>query len=71
MAEEEKGLSDGLDESSGDPRIVIAMNAVLSLLFAWTVVWGLDRFGVLELTWGTVAGGWLGLFVLTYLVVLR
>jgi hypothetical protein len=71
MAEEGKGLSDGVDESSGDPRVLLAMNAVLSLLFGWTVIWGLDLLGLLEHTWGAVAGVWLGLFALTYLVVLR
>lgn len=71
MSENGKGLSDGLDESSGDPRVVLAMNAVLSLWLGWTVVWGLDLLGVMEYGLTTVAGVALAVFALTYVVVLR
>ena len=71
MADEPKGLAEGLEESSGDPRVVLAMNAVLSLLFGWTVVWGLDRLEVLTASRGTIAAATLVVFVTTYLLVVR
>ncbi|SMO32011.1 hypothetical protein [Halorubrum cibi] len=71
MSEEQKGLSDGVEESRGDPRVLLAMNAVLSLWLGWTIVWGLDLLEVLEYGLGTVAGVSLGLFALTYVVVLQ
>ncbi|WP_066412645.1 hypothetical protein [Halorubrum aethiopicum] len=71
MSEERKGLSDGVEESRGDPRVLLAMNAVLSLWLGWTVVWGLDILEVLEYGMGTVAGVSLAIFALTYVVVLQ
>ncbi|WP_281195961.1 hypothetical protein [Halorubrum sp. F4] len=71
MSEERKGLSDGVDESRGDPRVVLAMNAVLSLWLGWTIVWGLDLLEVMEYGPTTVAGVALAIFALTYVVVLR
>ncbi|OYR53497.1 hypothetical protein [Halorubrum halodurans] len=71
MSEERKGLSDGVEESRGDPRVLLAMNAVLSLWLGWTVVWGLDLLEVLEYGLGTVAGVSLAIFALTYVVVLQ
>ncbi|GAA0518809.1 hypothetical protein SAMN04488066_1221 [Halorubrum aquaticum] len=71
MSEERKGLSDGLEESSGDPRVVLALNAVLSLWLGWTVVWGLDLLEVMEYGLTTVAGVALAIFALTYVVVLQ
>jgi hypothetical protein len=71
MSEEQKGLSDGVEESRGDPRVLLAMNAVLSLWLGWTVVWGLDLLEVLEYGLGTVAGVSLAIFALTYVVVLQ
>jgi hypothetical protein len=71
MSEEGKGLSEGVEESRGDPRVVLAMNAVLSLWLGWTVVWGLDLLGVMEYGLTTVAGVSLAIFALTYVVVLQ
>ena len=71
MADEPKGLSEGVEESSGDPRVVLAMNAVLSLLFGWTVVWGLDRLGVMTASRSSIAAATLVVFFVTYLLVLR
>lgn len=71
MSEEEKGLSDGISESRGDPRVLLALNAALSLGLGFTIVWGLDLLGVVAYAWRTVAGVALALFALTYLVVLR
>ncbi|WP_418281862.1 hypothetical protein [Halorubrum sp. DTA98] len=68
---EEKGIREGLDDSSGDPRLVLLLNAVLSTWFAWTVVWGADLLGLLEYSLTNVGTLALILFALTYVVVLR
>ena len=51
--------------------MLLALDLVLSLVFASAVVWGLDFIGVVEFTARNVAVGTVGLAVLTYLVVLR
>lgn len=66
-----EGIRSGVEESAGDPRVVLAMNAVLSSWFAWVVVWGLDFLGLVALTLQNVATLALILFALTYVVVLR
>ncbi|UTF54997.1 hypothetical protein [Natronosalvus rutilus] len=64
--------ADGFDEaassSRGDPRVLLAMNAVLSTLFAMTVVWGLAFAGILEFTLVNVATAIILLFTVTYAV---
>ncbi|WIV67980.1 hypothetical protein [Natrialbaceae archaeon AArc-T1-2] len=62
------GFSEGLESSRGDPRVVLALNALLSTAFAWTVVWGLDLLGVMTFSLVNVATGALLLFVVTYVV---
>lgn len=57
--------------SQGDPRVLFAMNAVLSGLFTSIVVFGLDFIGLLEFTWPTVALGTTVLMLLTWVVILR
>ena len=41
--------------SQGDPRVLFVMNLVLSSLFAYGVVWGLDLIGLVEITVWSVA----------------
>ena len=43
------------DMASGDPRVLFAMNAVLSGAFAAVVVWGLDYAGLVAFTVWNVA----------------
>ena len=57
--------------SQGDIRVLLALDLLLSLVFASAVVWGLDFIGVAQFTPRNVAVGTVGLAVLTYLVVLR
>jgi hypothetical protein len=57
--------------SEGDIRVLLALDLLLSLVFASVVVWGLDFIGVVEFTAVNVAIATLCLAVLTYLVVLR
>ncbi|OYR41153.1 hypothetical protein DJ82_01195 [Halorubrum sp. Ib24] len=71
MSEEEKGIREGIEESEGDPRLILLLNAVLSGGFAWTVLWGLDRAGMATLTAANVGLLALVIFAATYLVVMR
>ncbi|MFO8114116.1 MAG: hypothetical protein R6U01_01940 [Halorubrum sp.] len=71
MSEEPKGIREGVEESKGDPRLILLLNAVLSAWFAWTVVWGLDRLGVTALTAANVGALALIVFGVTYVAVLR
>jgi len=71
MSEEPKGIREGVEESKGDPRLILMLNAVLSAWFAWTVVWGLDRLGVTALTAVNVGALALVIFGVTYVAVLR
>lgn len=56
-------------KSSGDPRVLLAMNLVLSTLFAWVVVSGLAFVGTVAFSWGTVALLALVIAVVTYFVI--
>lgn len=42
------GAEDDPFESEGDPRVLFVLNVVLSLLFSYLVVWGLDFLGAVE-----------------------
>ncbi|WP_440763866.1 hypothetical protein [Natronorubrum sp. DTA7] len=65
---EPDGLTEGLESSEGDPRVLVAMNAVLSTLFAAMFVWGADLVGALEFGVATVAVVAVAVFVLTHVV---
>ncbi|WP_248895878.1 hypothetical protein [Haloplanus halobius] len=54
--------------SEGDPRVLFVMNAVLSSLFAATVVWGLSFLDVVAFSPWTVASLALLLMAITHLV---
>jgi hypothetical protein len=69
--EEGPGIREGVERSSGDPKVLLAMNAVLSAWFAWMVVWGLDLLGAATLSARNVATLALVLFGVTYVVALR
>jgi hypothetical protein len=62
------GFEAGASGSSGDPRVLIGMNVVLSTAFATLVVWGLSILGAAEFSLLNVATGAILLFALTYLV---
>ena len=65
------GVREGVERSSGDPKVLLAMNALLSGWFAWMVVWGLDLLGAATLTAVNVATLAVILFTVTYVAVLR
>ncbi|WP_144798439.1 hypothetical protein [Halorubrum depositum] len=71
MSEEPRGIREGVEDSKGDPRLILLMNAVLSAWFGWTVVWGLDRLGMAALNAPNVAALALVIFGVTYVAVLR
>lgn len=71
MSEESKGIREGVEESKGDPRLLLLLNAVLSVWFAWTAVWGLDFLDIAALTTTNVLTLALIVFALTYVTVLR
>lgn len=66
--EDPDGFSEGVASSQGDPRVVLAMNAVLSTLFAVTVIWGLSFLGIVEFGAINVATAAVVLFTMTYVV---
>jgi hypothetical protein len=65
---EREGFEAGLSSSQGDPRVLLAMNAVLSTLFGWTIVWGLSYLDALEFGLVNVATAAIVVFSVTYLV---
>ncbi|WP_418285446.1 hypothetical protein [Halorubrum sp. DTA46] len=71
MSEEPKGIRDGVEESKGDPRLLLILNAILSVWFAWTAMWGLDLLDIAVLTTTNVVTLALIIFALTYVAVLR
>ncbi|MEM4782047.1 MAG: hypothetical protein QXG03_10880 [Halalkalicoccus sp.] len=54
--------------SRGDPRVLFAMNLVLSAVFCYTVIWGLDFIGAVTFSWPLVAGATALLMVVTHVV---
>ncbi|MFC7213377.1 hypothetical protein ACFQO4_04680 [Saliphagus sp. GCM10025334] len=67
-AEEPEGFSEGVSSSRGDPRVLLAMNLVLSTLFAVSIIWGLSFIGIVEYTLINIATAAILLFAATYAV---
>lgn len=63
-----EGFGAGAERSKGDPRVVLALNAVLSTVFAFTIVWGLDFVGALEYNLLNVATVGILLFAVSYAI---
>jgi hypothetical protein len=62
------GFEAGASGTQGDPRVLVAMNVVLSTVFAATVVWGLSYLGAAEFTLVNVATGAVLLVAVSYVV---
>lgn len=62
------GFQEGLESSEGDPRVVAVLNAILSVAFAWLLVWGGSVVGFLEYGLTNVALVAAGLFVFTFVM---
>jgi len=56
---------------SGDPRVLLVMNVVLSAIFASVIIWGLAFIDVVTFTWTNVGLLTLVLVLITHLVVMR
>ncbi|MFB6069464.1 MAG: hypothetical protein ABEJ76_00460 [Halanaeroarchaeum sp.] len=55
----------------GDIRVLIAMNLILSAIYASVIVWGLDYLGMVAFTLENVAVGTAIVALITYILVLR
>lgn len=65
------GFEAGASGTRGDPCVLVAMNVVLSTVFAATVVWGLSYLGAAEFTLVNVATGAVLLVAVSYVVSTR
>ncbi|WP_290815683.1 hypothetical protein [Halovivax sp.] len=61
-------ISDGIESSTGDPRVLFALNAILSAAFAGIVLTLADLGGAVEFTWMRLLVLTLVIMALTYLV---
>ena len=57
-----------MPSSRGDPRVLFVMNLVLSTLFCYVVVRGLDFIDAVGFSWTLVAGTTAVLVIVTHLV---
>lgn len=55
-------------DSDGDPRVHLVINVVLSTVFVYTVLWGLDFLGATEFTVPRLVVGTLLLVLITHVV---
>lgn len=63
-----EGFQAGAEQSKGDPRVVIALNAVLSTMFAATIAWGMGFVGFIEYNLVNTATIAILLFTATYVL---
>ncbi|GAB7093415.1 hypothetical protein JCM30237_05670 [Halolamina litorea] len=66
-----EGFDAATEHSPGNPLVVHGLNAVLSTLFAATIVWGLDYVGSVAYTPINVATGAVLIFTAAYLMSVR
>jgi hypothetical protein len=71
FGDDRDGFSEATSRSEGDPRVVIALNAVLSTVFAVTITGGLAYLEVVEYTLVNVATMAVVLFSVAYLATSR
>ncbi|MFW5903451.1 MAG: hypothetical protein ACOCS7_01790 [Halolamina sp.] len=57
--------------ASGDIRVLLVMNVILSAIYATIIVWGLDYAGMATYTLENVAIATAIVALLTYILVLR
>ncbi len=55
--------------AEGDPRVHLVINLVLSAMFVYIVLWGLDFLGAVEFTLLRLAVGTLVLMAITHLLI--
>lgn len=61
-------LRAGVENSSGDPRVIFVLGATLSAAFAYLALWLTEFAGVATVTWRGVAALALALLALTIVV---
>ena len=66
-----EGFEAATERSEGNPWVVHGLNALLSTVFAGTVVWGLDFVGTLDFTLVNVATLAILIFTAAYLMTQR
>lgn len=69
--EKTEGFSEGVESSSGDPKLLLGMNAVFSIILGWTVIGGLSIIDLAGFTPVNVASLSIAMFALTYVIVLN
>ncbi|MEF8779214.1 MAG: hypothetical protein V5A46_00875 [Haloferacaceae archaeon] len=55
--------------SKGDPRVQFVMNVILSAVFVYVALWGLDLVSAVEFTLRTYLLGTLALVVVTHVLI--
>ena len=71
MADDAEGFDDAVADAEGDPRVILALNLVLSSLLAWVVVWGLSMIDIVAYGAVNVATLAAVLVGVTYLITQR
>ena len=66
-----EGFEAATERSAGNPWVVHGLNALLSTLFAATIIWGLDYVGSLAFTPVNVATAAVLIFTGAYLMSVR
>lgn len=67
--QDQNGFEEGISSSSGDPRVLLVLNALLSALFGTTIVWGLSLLEMAELSLVNALTATIIIFAFTYLVI--
>lgn len=67
----QEGFEAATEQESGHPLVVHGLNAVLSIVFALTIVAGLDYIGSVAFTPVNVATATVVIFTAAYLMALR
>jgi hypothetical protein len=57
--------------AKGDIRVLIALDIILSAIYATAVIWGLNYLDLVAFTWQNVAMATAALAMITYIFVLQ
>lgn len=61
-------ISEGIESSEGDPRVLLVLNLVLSAVFAYIVLWLSELVGITTLTLNQYLAFTLVLMLVTFIV---
>jgi len=65
---EREGFKEGLESSDGHPVVLVLINAVLSVTFAWLLVWGASFVDIVQFSTTNVAAVAIAVFVFTFVM---